>query len=40
MTTFQARLSPEVVDAFFSAAARRPEEFGLDEPAGGALRPG
>ncbi|MDP9231852.1 MAG: HD-GYP domain-containing protein [Actinomycetota bacterium] len=32
------QFAPEIVDAFFAAAARLPAEFGLSEPAGGALR--
>ncbi len=34
------QFAPEIVDAFFAAATRRPAEFGLSEPAGGALRAG
>lgn len=32
------QFAPEIVDAFFAAATRLPAEFGLSEPAGGALR--
>ena len=35
-----AQFAPEIVDAFFSAAGRVPAEFGLSEPAGGALLAG
>ena len=34
------QFAPEVVDAFFAAATRLPAEFGLSEPAGGALQAG
>ena len=32
------QFAPEVVDAFFAAAARRPAEFGLDSPPEAVLR--
>ena len=34
------QFAPDLVDTFFAAATRRPAEFGLSEPAGGALRAG
>ena len=32
------QFAPEVVDAFFAAAGRRPAEFGLESPPEAALR--
>ena len=32
------QFAPEVVDAFFAAASRRPGEFGLESPPEAALR--
>jgi putative nucleotidyltransferase with HDIG domain len=34
------QFAPDLVDAFFAAATSRPAEFGLNEPAAGALRAG